>query len=246
MSELDRRRLIRERLARMSVARGAVVSTGFRSLDLVTGGIPRGAILELFGAAGTGKTTLALQIAAHVQHGGGGVAWIDADRCFDAGWAARLGVDLERLAVVQPGAAEEALEMARALALSGAVDLVVVDSAAALAAGMELAAGMGEGGEGIRRRVVASGLRRLDTALRRSGTAALFLNQTRARSGGEAGEIAAGGPPLKLFAAVRVALAGAAAENGRVRFRVRKNKTGGSAAEGDLVWKNEAGFAERP
>jgi recombination protein RecA len=246
MGEEERRRTIAGKLARMSAEPGATLDSGFPSLDRSTGGIPRGAILELFGAAGTGKTTLALQMAAHVQRSGGGAAWIDADRCFDAGWAVRLGVDLERLAVAQPGTAEEALEMARTLALSGAVDLVVVDSAAALAAGMELAAGVAEGGEGMRTRVVTSGLRRLDTALRRSGTAALFLNQTRARSGTGTGEIAAGGAPLKLFAAVRVALAGSTAEYGRVRFRVRKSRAGGGPAEGDLVWRNEAGFAERP
>ncbi|HUB32345.1 MAG TPA: hypothetical protein VMA31_04925 [Bryobacteraceae bacterium] len=229
----------------MSAQQGASIGTGFGALDRATGGLPRGAITEIFGAAGTGKTALALQMAAAVQRGGGGAAWIDVEGCFDAAWAAQLGVDVARMAVARPRAAEEALEMARALALSGAVDLVIVDSAAALAAGMELAAGVGESGEGLRRRVVASGLRRLDAALRRSGAAAVFLNQTRARGGAEAGEIAAGGPALKLFAAMRVALAGST-ENGRVRFRVRKSRSGGGAAEGELLWRNEAGFAERP
>jgi recombination protein RecA len=150
------------------------------------------------------------------------------------------------LPVVEPETAEEALEAARRLAISGAVDLLVVDSAAALVPSLELETGIGASGPGLHSRVLASGLRRLAMAVTRGGASVLFLNQTRGRpepSGGEA-ETTAGGPPLKLYAAVRIAL-GPAGER-RVRFRVLKNKVATAFAEGDLKWKAGLGFAESP
>ncbi|HUN70382.1 MAG TPA: AAA family ATPase, partial [Burkholderiales bacterium] len=130
MHESHRQRAIRKALLQAEPTRGPVLLTGFPALDDATGGLPRGTIVELFGTAGCGKTTLALQIAAHVQQSGGSAVWIDAEHTFDAAHAARLGVTVDRLPVAQPDSAEEALEMVRRLAASGAVDLLVVDSAA--------------------------------------------------------------------------------------------------------------------
>jgi recombination protein RecA len=249
MKEEDRQRAIRLRLSRMesAPARRAALATGFAALDaaLGTGGLPRGCLVELFGPS-CGKTTLALQVAAHLQKQGLTAAWIDSDHAFDPAYAVKLGVALERLPVVEPESAEEALEIARRLALSGAVDLLVVDSAAALVPSLELETGIGASGPGLHSRVLASGLRRLALAAARTGATAVFLNQTRGRpelSGGEA-ETSAGGPPLKLHAAVRIAL-GPAGER-RVRFRVLKNKVAMAFAEGDLKWKAGLGFAESP
>jgi recombination protein RecA len=248
MNESYRQRVIREKLARSESMRPAALPTGFGSLDAATGGLPRGGIVELFGAAGSGKTTLALQIAANVQAAGGAAVWVDAEHCFDAAYAMRLGVAIDRLPVAQPVSAEEALEVLRRLAESAAVDLLVVDSAAALVPQVELETGIGATGAGMHSRVLASGLRRLATAMRRSGSVALFLNQTRARMAGdgEESETAAGGPPLKLFAAMRIAVRGSPQRGRSIALRVVKNKAAGAPAECELVWKNEGGLTEGP
>jgi recombination protein RecA len=255
MKEQDRQRVIRLKLSQMESAparrsgypAGPALSTGFAALDaaLGTGGLPRGCLVEIFGPS-CGKTTLALQVVAHLQRTGSTAAWIDADHAFDPQYAVNLGVEIERLPVVEPESAEEALEIARRLALSGAVDLLVVDSAAALVPSLELETGIGASGPGLHSRVLASGLRRLAMAVTRTGASVLFLNQTRGRPGPSGGETetTAGGPPLKLYAAVRVAL-GPAGER-RVRFRVLKNKVATAFAEGDLKWKQGLGFAESP
>ncbi|HUP04678.1 MAG TPA: AAA family ATPase, partial [Bryobacteraceae bacterium] len=162
MTERDRERAIRLRLCRASGTRpeSAFVPTGFGGLDrALGGGLPRGRILELFGPPSCGKTTLALQIAAHWQRGGLTVGWIDADHALDPSYAARLGVAAERLVALDPSSAEEALEMARRLAASAAVELLVVDSAAALVPRLELESAIGEGGRGLQARVLAAGLR---------------------------------------------------------------------------------------
>jgi recombination protein RecA len=214
------------------------LSTGFPSLDAAIGGLPRGRIVEWFGGAGCGKTTLALQTAAHTQKTGA-VAWFDAERTFDPAYAAALGVDVERLVVLQPVSAEQAFDMMARLALSGAVDLMVVDSAAALAPEIELQTGIGASGPGAHSRALASGLRKVAAALRRSEAVALFLNSARAGD-----ESSAGGAPLKLFAASRIALRSAGA--GRVRVRALKNKASDASGEALLVWQKRSGFAERP
>jgi recombination protein RecA len=255
MKEQDRQRAIRLKLSQMDSAAvrragyapGRALCTGFAALDAAfgMGGLPRGCLVELFGPS-CGKTTLALQVAAHLQEQGATVAWIDSDHAFDPLYAVKLGVEIERLPVAEPESAEEALEIARRLAISGAVDLVVVDSAAALVPSLELETGIGTSGPGLHSRVLASGLRRLAMAVAKAGTSVLFLNQTRGRpepSGGEA-ETTAGGPPLKLYAAVRIALSPAGER--RVRFRVLKNKVAAAFVEGDLKWKPGLGFAESP
>ncbi len=249
MNEQDRQRAIHSRLARMDQGRpGVSVPTGFAALDraLGVGGLPRGAIVELFGPASCGKTTLALQTAAHLQRAGGTPAWIDAEHAFDPAYAVQLGVAVERLPVAQPESAEQALAIAERLAVSGAVDLLIVDSAAALVPRLELEAGMGASGPGLPGRVLASGLRRLSLVVRRSQAAVLFLNQTRMHvspSGGEP-ETTAGGPALKLYAAVRIALGPVSARE--ARFRVLKNRVATAFGEGLLAWKGSSGFAETP
>jgi recombination protein RecA len=222
--------VIRQKLARMEAARRVFVSTGFASLDAAAGGLPRGRMVEISGASGSGKTTVALHTVARLQQDGGAAAWIDAEHAFDPRYAARLGVVVERMPVAQPETAEQALEMVRQLVLSAAVDLLVVDSAAALTPEIELQTGIGKSGAGAQSRVMASGLRKLSMALRGSGATVLFLNQTRAHEGAET---PAGGPPLKLFAALRISLRVGA--DGTTRFRVLKNKGAQAFAEGELL-----------
>lgn len=218
--------------------------TGFPALDtaLGTGGFPRGGITEVFGPASCGKTALVLQIIAHGQKSGAAAAWIDADHAFDAAFASHLGVDVSRLPVTAPENAEEALEMARRLAFSNAVDLIAIDSVAALSPRLELEAGLGQTGAGLHSRVLSSELRRLAQAAVRSGAAIVLLNQTRFRPGttGEA-ETSAGGISIKLHAAVRLSLS---ASGRRVRVRVVKNQFGAAFGAAHLEWRRGSGFIE--
>jgi recombination protein RecA len=229
MREQHRQRTIRAKLIRMPVREAASIPTG-----LAFGSFPRGSIVELFGPAACGKTSLALRTVAHWQQSGGAAAWVDADHTFDPAYAARMGVAVENLPVARPESAEQAFAMLRQLALSGAVELLVVDSAAALVPSLELGTALGESGPGLQSRVLSSGLRKLGQALTRSGATALFLNQTRMRPGDE--ESSAGGPALKLYAALRIALEPSGAPC-RARFRVLKNKAGEPFREGEVWWK---------
>jgi recombination protein RecA len=248
MDERDRQRAVQIQLSGMEHRpgrRGALaLSTGFAGVDaaLGIGGLPRGCIVEIFGPPSSGKSALALQFIANGQRQGTAAAWIDAEHAFDAAFAAGLGVDVERLPVAVPESAEEALEMARRFAASGAIDLVVVDSAAALVPRMELESGIGSAGGGLHSRVLGTELRRLASVATRSDACIVLLNQTRARltSPGEA-ETSAGGAPLKLYAAVRLALA---ASGRRVRFRILKNKLAAPFASGELEWHAGCGFQE--
>jgi recombination protein RecA len=173
---------------------------------------------------------------------GASAAWIDAEHVFDPAQAGRLGIEVERLVVVRPNSAEQAMEIARRLVQSGALDLLVIDSAAALVPQLELSTAIGAGGHGLHSRVLASGLRRLSIAARRAGTVVLVLNQTRGRV--DEGETSAGGPPLKLYAAVRIALDTARA--GHMRFRILKNKGAEAFTEGILRWEKGTLFTESP
>ena len=248
-AEDERRRAIGAKLARLDSAPGRVVPaipTGFPALDqaLGSGGFPRSAMSELFGPPSSGKTTLALQWVAHLQACGLAAAWIDADHAFDPAYAAALGVALESLPLACPESAEQALEMAGRLVSSGAVDAVVIDSAAALTPRIELDAGVT--GAGLQSRVLASGLKSLARAVARSDAAVLFLNQTRSRmnpSEGEA-ETSAGGPSLKLYAAVRLVLE--PVDSRTVRFRTLKNKAAAAFQEGALRLGDALGFAKTP
>ena len=247
MSELERRKAIQLRLSRTEIPPGPralpALSTGFPGLDeaLGVGGLPRGLLVEIFGPPSCGKTALALQIAASAQRAGD-AAWIDAEHVFDASFASRLGVDVARLAVAQPATAEEALEMARRFTVSGAVSLVVIDSAAALIPELELQAGIGTAGVGLHGRVIGSELRRLSRVALRSDACVVILNQLRARMSGPGEvEVSSGGPSLKLHSALRISLA---ATGRRVRFRVIKNQLAAPYAGGELEWRDGEGFAE--
>jgi recombination protein RecA len=249
MTEQERHRAILLRLARLDEGvlgrPQAILPTGLAPLDtaLGTGGLPSGAIIEIFGSSGTGKTTLALQMVRRVQAGGAGAAWLDIDRTFDPAYAASLGVALDSLVVAMPESAEEAFEMAAKLAASQAIGLLIIDPAAALVPAVELNAAIGTGSSGLHGRVLASGLQKLAVAVTRSGAALVFLNQTRSRMlADEEADTSAGGAPLKLYAAVRISLE--PAEAGRVRFRVLKNKPGEVYGSGELRWVLGAGFAE--
>lgn len=244
MKEEDRQRIIRQKLVRLDAAPklfpAAAVPTGFPSLDtaLGVGGLPRGRIVELFGPASSGKSTLALQIVAYLMRNGMSAAWIDAEHVLDGAQLAKFEIPAERLPVARPETAEEAMEVARQLALSRALDLIAIDSAAALLPRIELETGLGESGPSLQSRVLAWGLRRLAAAARQSDTVILVLNQTR----GNEDEMTAGGPPLKLHAAVRIGLD--AARGSRVRFRILKNKAGEAFREGALRWENGWRFTE--
>ena len=248
MKEQDRQRIIRQKLVRMEQQRlplAGPIPTGFRALDdvLGTGGLPRGVIVEIFGPASSGKSTLALQIADHAFSTGASAAWIDAEHVFDPAQASRLGIPIDRLPVVRPDFAEQALAMALRLIDSGALDLLVIDSAAALVPRLELETGIGESGPGLQSRVLASGLRKIAAAARRAGSAIVVLNQTRAGASPD-GEVSSGGPPLKLYAAIRIALE--PAHGSRVRFRILKNKAGTAFREGVLEWESGWRFSKSP
>lgn len=247
MKEEDRQRAIRLRLARMrSKPADAVIATGFPALDtaLGVGGFPRGRIVELFGPSSSGKTTLLLQLIARLQRNRAAAGWIDAEHSFDPAYAALLGVAIESLPVAEPDTAEQALEIVRQLAVSGAVDLLVVDSAAALVPKLELDYGIGESGAGLHGRVLASELRKLSVTVARTATSLVFLNQTRSRDSAGEAETSAGGAALKLYSAVRIAL-GPITPKG-IRFRIVKNKTAAAFGEGELVWRHGSGFVESP
>ncbi len=247
MKEEERQRAIRMRLARGGPRPVAGIPTGFAALDAVlgTGGWPRGSIVELYGPPSAGKTTLLLASVAYLQRGDAGAAWIDADHTFDPSWAAELGIELERVPVAQPVSAEEALAIAQQLTESGALDLLVIDSAAALVPSLELEAGIGNQSPGLQGRVLGSGLRRLSVAAARSGVAVVLLNQVRSWRGreGEELETSAGGTPLKLYAAVRIQMDPA---SGGARLKAVRNRLAAGAQEANLVWKPGGGFAESP
>jgi recombination protein RecA len=243
MTEEQRQRAIRLRLARSEQRSRGALPTGFAALDTaLDGGLPRCAVVELFGPSSSGKTTLALQMVARAQRNGATAAWIDAENAFDAPYAATLGVGVPEMPLARPESAEQALEIACKLANSAAVDLLIVDSAAALVPELELQSAIGDSGEGLHSRVLASGLRRLAHVLASTGTVALFLNQTRSRGSEE--DASAGGPPLKLYASVRVSLDSQTGEY--VRFRVLKNKAAEGLREGRLRRARSGEFVETP
>ena len=182
------------------------------------------------------------QIAAKAQQDGSTAAWIDAEHAFDPAYAAALGVALEKLLLARPDSAEQALGIARELALSGAVDLVVVDSAAALVPRVELETGLGDSGPGLQSRVLGSELRKLAAAVGKCSAAVLFLNQVRSRP--DESDSTAGGPSLKLYAAIRIALEPAG--GGQTAFRILKNKVAQPFSKGVLRRAAPHGFSKTP
>lgn len=184
------------------------ISTGSISLDNATGigGFPRGRIVEIYGPESSGKTTLALQVVAEAQKNGGEAAFIDAEHALDPDYAQNLGVDVNSLLVSQPDNGEQALEIAEALARSGAIDVIVVDSVAALVPKAEIEGDMGDSHVGLHARLMSQALRKLAGVINKSNTLIIFINQLREKVGVMYGnpEVTTGGRALKFYASVRV------------------------------------------
>lgn len=185
-----------------------VIPTGSIGLDLAlgVGGLPRGRVIEIYGQEASGKTTLALHVVAEAQKAGGVAAFIDAEHALDVSYASRLGVNVADLLVSQPDFGEQALEIAETLVRSGAIDVLVVDSVAALVPRAEVEGEMGEAQVGLQARLMSQALRKLTSVISRSKTVVIFINQTRMRIGVFYGnpETTTGGNALKFYASVRM------------------------------------------
>jgi recombination protein RecA len=222
-----------------------IIPTGSIGLDLALGigGVPRGRIVEIYGPESSGKTTLALTIIANAQRQGGNAVMIDAEHALDAAYAQKLGVNLADLHVAQPDTGEEALEIADHLVRSGAVDVVVIDSVAALVPRAEIEGEMGDSHVGLQARLMSQALRKLTGSISKSKTTVIFINQIRMQIGVMFGnpETTAGGRALKFYASVRLDIRriatlkeGEAAIGNRTRVKVVKNKVAAPFREAEF------------
>ena len=211
------------------------ISTGSISLDraLGIGGVPRGRVIEIYGPESSGKTTLALHIVAEAQRSGGVAAFIDAEHAVDIGYAQKLGVKTDDLLISQPDTGEQALEIAEVLVRSGAIDIVVIDSVAALVPRAEIEGEMGDAHMGLQARLMSQALRKLTAAISKSRTSMVFINQIRMKIGVMFGnpETTTGGNALKFYSSIRLDIRRIESlknENGiygsRTRVKVVKNK----------------------
>jgi recombination protein RecA len=223
----------------------ATISTGSLALDLATGigGYPRGRVVEIYGPESSGKTTLALHAIAEAQKAGGVAAFIDAEHALDVAYARGIGVETERLLISQPDTGEQALDITEMLVRSGAVDLVVIDSVAALTPKAELEGDMGDAHMGLQARLMSQALRKLTAAAYRSNTSLMFLNQLRQKIGVTFGspETTTGGNALKFYASMRFDVrrigqvkVGDEPVGGRTRVKIAKNKLAPPFAEAEF------------
>ena len=233
------------RLGSKEIVPIAVIPTGAISFDaaLGVGGFPRGRVVEIFGPESSGKTTIALQVVAQAQKSGGMAAFVDAEHALDPGYAKKLGVDVDNLLVSQPDYGEQALEITEALVRSGAIDVLVVDSVAALVPKAELDGEMGDSHMGLQARLMSQALRKLTGTVSKSRTCLIFINQIREKIGVMFGnpETTTGGRALKFYSSVRVDIRRIAAikegdvmTGSRTKVKVVKNKVAAPFREAEF------------
>ncbi len=227
------------------------IPTGSISLDMALGigGVPRGRVVEIFGSASTGKTTLSLHILANAQKEGGIGAFIDVENALDPQYAKRIGVDVKELLISQPDSGEQALQIVETLVRSGEVDVIVVDSVAALAPKAEIAGEIGDSHIALQARLMSSALRKLSKVIAETETTVIFINQTRMNIGQTFGnpQVTSGGLALKFYSSVRINLSQMAQIKSkeeiigsRIRAKVVKNKVGAPFRNGEYdVYYNE-------